>query len=957
MYRILIRINSDVSTRLLSCSSSEGKGLLLLSEHNRATMVVGKPPATAPGQKTNFNLLAVPANYVPGLGRGATGFTTRSDIGPARMAPEMPTSLPGPSASKPANDEAADVDDTKFDSFMGNDTGAFAFGEYDKDDKEADEVWEKIDEYMDSRRRDRREKRLEEELKKYRTENPKITEQFADLKRKLAEIAESEWEAIPDIGDYTIKHKKRMQSFVPVPDTLLSKAVAEKATVTALDEHALANGLATPSGITSNLTEVGAGRRTVISLNLDRMADSVSGQTVVDPKGYLTDLSSIKISSEAEIGDIKKARMLYKSVINTNPKHAPGWVAAARLEEVAGKLGEARKLIAKGCEMCPTSEDVWLEAARLQTPENAKAVLARGVASIPNSVRLWMQAANLEQETAAKSRVLRRGLERIPQSVRLWKAAVELANEDDARVLLTRAVECCGQHVELWLALARLETYENAKRVLNIARRSLPSEPSIFITAAKLEEAHGNDPGKIIKFGIRSLAAGAVIDRDFWLKEAEAAERTQPAMIKTCQSIVEAVIGLGIEEADRKRTWMADAEECLKRGSVHTARAMIAHALEVFKAKKSVWRRAAQLEKVHGTRDSLNAVLSEAVRHCPEAEVLWLMWAKEAWMAGEIDAARKILEEAFRANADSEEIWLAAFKLEFENNEADRARLLLAKARQSPATSTQRVWMKSAIVERELGNVQEEREILEEAIRQFPEFDKLYLMKGQLEEREGKLEAARSAYRQGLGRCMGSVPLWRSLARLEERSGAVGKARSLLEQARHRNPKNEQLWLAAVRTEQRAGLSKAAETLMAKALQECPTSGPLWAEEVAMAPRPKKKQRSIDAIKRCDNEPHVVVAVAQLFWNDRKVDKARAWFERALNLNPDIGDFWALYYKFESQHGTPDSAAAVLKRAVAAEPRHGEYWQRVAKNPANAHQPVEAILRLTIVDMDSPETP
>lgn len=53
--------------------------------------------------------------------------------------------------------------------------------------------------------------------------------------------------------------------------------------------------------------------------------------------------------------------------------------------------------------------------------------------------------------------------------------------------------------------------------------------------------------------------------------------------------------------------------------------------------------------------------------------------------------------------------------------------------------------------------------------------------------------------------------------------------------------------------------------------QECPTSGVLWAEEVGMAPRPKKKQRSIDAIKRCDNEPHVIVAVAQLFWNDRKV--------------------------------------------------------------------------------------
>ena len=28
----------------------------------------------------------VPAHYIAGLGRGATGFTTRSDIGPARPA-------------------------------------------------------------------------------------------------------------------------------------------------------------------------------------------------------------------------------------------------------------------------------------------------------------------------------------------------------------------------------------------------------------------------------------------------------------------------------------------------------------------------------------------------------------------------------------------------------------------------------------------------------------------------------------------------------------------------------------------------------------------------------------------------------------------------------------------------------------------------------------------------------
>lgn len=32
-------------------------------------------------------------------------------------------------------------------------------------------------------------------------------------------------------------------------------------------------------------------------------------------------------------------------MIQTNPHHAPGWVAIARLEELAGNMAEARKLL------------------------------------------------------------------------------------------------------------------------------------------------------------------------------------------------------------------------------------------------------------------------------------------------------------------------------------------------------------------------------------------------------------------------------------------------------------------------------------------------------------------------------------------------------------------------------------------------------------------------------------
>ncbi|KAL6561498.1 Protein STABILIZED1 [Orobanche minor] len=915
-------------------------------------------PPVPPKGRLEFLSTKPSPNYVAGLGRGATGFTTRSDIGPARAAPDLPDRSaaaigaagpsgvgrgrgkgPGEEDEEEENEEKGYDENQKFDEFEGNDAGLFASAEYDDEDKEADAVWEEIDKKMDSRRKDRREARLKEEIEKYRASNPKITEQFAGLKRKLHTMSVEDWGSIPEIGDYSLRNKKkRFESFIPVPDTLLEKARQEKEHVSALDPKSrAAGGAETPYAQTpvTDLTAVGEGRGTVLSLKLDRLSDSVSGLTVVDPKGYLTDLKSMKISSDAEVSDINKARLLLKSVTQTNRKHPHGWIAAARLEEMAGKLQAAQQLIKKGCEECPKSEDVWLEA-------------------IPNSVKLWMEAATLEQDDVNKSRVLRKGLEHIPDSLRLWVAVVELASEEDARLLLQRAVEYCPLHVKLWLALARLESYENAKKLLNKAREKLPKEPSIWIAAAKLEEANGNTAmvGKIIERGIKALQQreGLEIDREMWMKEAEAAERA--GSVATCQAIIHNTIEVGVEEEDRKRTWVADAEECTKAGYIETARAIYAHALTVFLTKKSIWLKAAQLEKSH-TRESLDALLRKAVTYIPHAEVLWLMGAKEKWLADDVPAARAILHEAYAAIPNSEEIWLAAFKLEFENHEVERARLLLAKARESGGT--ERVWMKSAIVERELGNTAEERRLLDEGLKLFPSFFKFWLMLGQLEERLGKLEHAKATYELGLKRCPNCIPLWLSLAHLEEKVNGLSKARAVLTMARKKNPQNSELWLAAVRAESRHGYKKESDILMAKALQECPTSGILWAALIEMVPRPQQKTKSRDAYKRCGDDPHVFVAVGKIFWHDRKVDKARSCLNRAVTLAPDIGDFWALYYKFELQHGTEETQMDVLSRCVAAEPKHGEKWQVISKAVENSHQPTEFILRKVVVAIGKEE--
>lgn len=59
---------------------------------------------------------------------------------------------------------------------------------YDKDDEEADAIYEEIDKRMDDKRRERRELKLKEELEKYRQERPKIQQQFSDLKVLLRNV-------------------------------------------------------------------------------------------------------------------------------------------------------------------------------------------------------------------------------------------------------------------------------------------------------------------------------------------------------------------------------------------------------------------------------------------------------------------------------------------------------------------------------------------------------------------------------------------------------------------------------------------------------------------------------------------------------------------------------------------------------------------------------------------------
>ena len=162
---------------------------------------------------------------MPGLGRGAQGFITRSDIGPAKVSEPVVGQPPRISKSHQDDDDGdrEDYNDAKYDEWNGYQIPLFNQGDYDDEDREADQVYQVIDEHLEGRRRSRRERIQLDEIKRIRQERPTLALQFSDLKRDLAKISVQEWLNIPDTGDYTIK-KRKMDKYVPVPDSILDGA-------------------------------------------------------------------------------------------------------------------------------------------------------------------------------------------------------------------------------------------------------------------------------------------------------------------------------------------------------------------------------------------------------------------------------------------------------------------------------------------------------------------------------------------------------------------------------------------------------------------------------------------------------------------------------------------------------------------------------------------------------------
>ncbi|KNC48343.1 RNA splicing factor [Thecamonas trahens ATCC 50062] len=854
-----------------------------------------------------------PPGYVPGLGRGAVGFTTKMDIATARFSgPQLPGASTNSSSSKASKSKSSTVSGVP---------GQFDDAVFEAEDAEADAIWAAVDAKV-NRHTEEAQKRKDAAAEAEESQRGiKLHAQFADLRRELTNVTVDEWESIPEVGQvaYVPKQTAGAAAAMPVPDSVLRMQVEND--MFSRSSRVGASGLtpaelAAQDATTTDLRKLGEARASAVSARLDvaaaglgASAPSGSGNGSVNAEAYLQQLESQTLEAAARVADDRKLRELLTSLRATYSEHAPSWIAAARLEEAAGKMRSARKIALEGCGEAPDSADMWLEAARLCQPDEAKRVLARAASRLPRAVEVWMAAARLEMTDAAKRTVYRKALEANPTSAVLWKAAVQLEPPHKARVLLTEAVKCVPADVDLWLALARLQSYGDARETLNAARAAVDPDSlvRVWVAVCRLEEARA----------VPEPREPADAARD--LPHPNVAHVAQAAVTELASS------GIGLALASLFATPLdtAAATEAAERyageGLHRVASAVLARARGDAPDDPALWARAAALAPSETVR---LAVLRASVSALPTAPLLWLMAAKAVWQAGELGEARQLLAAASAAVPRCEPILLAGAKLETLAGAADAAGALLARARAE--TPSARVWVKSAVHARMIGDAAGLAELLASGRSSWPDEAKLWMMAGQ--SAATPAEAA-AIYRDGLRAVPTSAPLWLLLAQTQVDEGKLVAARATLERGREALPSSDEVLEGAAKIEMMAGNREAAGQIVAEGLAALPRSGRLWVLAIELEPPAKKRSRAMDAVKAAKSEARILTYVARLFMFMRLGEKAKAWLQQARKVDSSYGDAWAWAWAIGS-----DDERGVLEADVrASEPRYGEAWIAVAK--------------------------
>lgn len=846
------------------------------------------------------------------------------------------------------NIDQSDQKDTKdysnYNAFYGYEENLFNNVDLDEEDKEADTEYNYFDLYMEERRKAIKEKEEIEKLKQKRSERPTIRQTFSDIRNDLKKMTSRDWEDIPEIKEFTNK-KRKLERYTPNTDKQLFSSLKDNELLNTINNNNQNNNSL------SSIDNLSKAKNSVLSCVFDKMSDKVSGQTSVNPIGYITEMgSSLPTFTGGDVHDFRKARLLFKNLLLTNPKNASGWIASARLEELDGKLDQARSIITEAANTIFDNEDIWLEAARLHSPPQAKIIIEKALSYIDKSEALWFSLIDFEAEQEKKKKMLRNALIHLPQSEKLWMALVNMENETTAREILRKAVKCVPYSIDMWLALAKLEDYDDAKKTLNKAIKLNPKSQVIWVSAGMLEEANSCNYLKVEKIISKAMdilnSNGVILSKDDWLNEVIKTEKSKAPF--TLKAIVHSMIAIeDLKDIQSIEALIAKAKEekCLI-----SCKEIYLRLLELTDYNSiDLWMKLIQLLKEFNDKQSVENILLMAIDKCPSNELFWLLYSKYKLKNGDIQEAKSKLLVALNVVTIKENIILLIVKLFFVENQYEEAIYFLTKESEA-IPNNQRLQKYLIQLYRYSKKYNTALLLVDKAITNYPNYDKLYVIKAQMIiENTNDTKKAIEVYKKGIQENKDSIRLIICLCRLLhsiDKGNNETIIRAILEKALNQGTSkfSEELWNESIMFEIVHNNLSSAKTELAKGLKLIPKSGILWSIAIKMEKGHNKHSKAFEALEKTEHSPIIMMAIGNLYYEEKDIVNARKWYENGIRINRDLGDIWIYYYKAESTIGNHEKAEEILRQCEESEPKHGELWIRIKKQIDNWNKDIKDLI-------------
>ncbi|KAL3228951.1 hypothetical protein RNJ44_02038 [Nakaseomyces bracarensis] len=830
-----------------------------------------------------------PPGYIAGVGRGATGFSTRGqkqgDI----------SRVPKRYLEKEQNT-----------------------GSHESDDED---VFAALDERINNKRK-----------RKGNDRNSKAHIKIEDLKPKINSISEEQWLNLPEAVDITRANRRaRMEEQLnrrtyAAPDSLIKSKGVDLSKLTEERERILARQLDTD------------------------FFDDTKNEDITSK--YLSELENDKSQLNIEDNEeVQKRRLILQSYRRTEPKDATSWISSARLEEHCGNYSAARSLIQQGCIECPRDEEIWLENIRMNESDivTRKVLTANALRFIPKSTNLWLRAIEFESERSNKYRVVRRALKEIPYSLEFWKLAVKFERDRSEVIrILKKALEFLPDSEDFWIALFDLTPYSDVKTLLLEFMKSQPSDKNLFLFRAMLEEKNRNTISlSEIKEILRPAFSEINMEiRDVlqWVERAGSLATSGNFELSSF-ILTDMILGsLNSKVLDTVNT------EIMSKSQSSLIRIALTKNLLRFQPEKlKLWTELRSECMASGHSTIFFEIFDELLFEDTDKKTLItkhpnlsILYAKELWK--HYKSPKKVLDLLDKILLNLPhflEGWFAKLKIVMQLHDISSAesifKNLLGFVNDSTLTlrEEERIAYKYIDFLRYCDNNKAAINLVRnQFLPKYSSCYKIHLQLAQMNEYLNLYDDTIRVYEHAIEVVPKSPTLWIEYSKfMEIRMKNLMKARSILDIGMLQLPDNPKLLSARIELEMRQDNIDQADLLISQGIQKFRKDEWMWVLCMRRAKEKKsvyKKTLFQDALKSTDNSSLVLFEIGKSFFRENQFIIALKWIDRALSKNKKYGDLW-LYKAFCLESLKKD--IQVCKDAVLEEePKYGEEWVRISKD-------------------------